>query len=575
VACFLERSEAVTTPAYVAVCLLVIATPFETLHPVFTLPFQQVSLTEAVWLGVALVWAGTHAWHRRWPRWRTPITPAWVAWMVLMALAAALADVDRINAAKTTARLLVIGVTAWMVATSVTDARRMAGVLAVAAVTGAIVAVMAVLEAWRVPGVVSSLDWFRDGVRVVGGEVRASSTLQYPTITAMYLELVLCGSLGALLWLGERKGWAIASAGIVVVSVLAVGLALTLTRAAVIATVCGALVAAGWRYRQRGADRGVAVIAACVLCIVVAPVVAASSETARARWSTEGREGWYRAAFDAPAALTARPGERIEVPVSVTNRGRITWSSRAEPPFFLSYHWVDAASTRVVDFDGDRTELPADAAPGMTVPVVMQVRTPLRTGDFRIAWDVVQERRLWFGAEPGSETTFTAVRVEGSPLSGAVEHPSAKRSPAALPVPVRTPGRLQLWRAALAMAADHPWFGVGPDNFRLRSGAYLDDVRVDPTVHSNNVYLEVLTGGGVFAVLAFGWFLWRSAGTVRATAPTLAPGAAAAYTGVAAAGAAYLVHGCLDSFLTFTPTAFASAVILGLLVAPTMWVEEA
>ena len=123
------------------------------------------------------------------------------------------------------------------------------------------------------------------------------------------------------------------------------------------------------------------------------------------------------------------------------------------------------------------------------------------------------------------------------------------------------------------MAADHPWLGVGPDNFRLQYGSYLHATDPDTRVHSNNVYLEVLTGGGVFAAAAFLWFLWRVISVVRAQRNRLSGAAAAVYTGVAAAGLAYLAHGFLDSFLTFTPTAFASAVILGLAIAPAQWAE--
>ena len=123
----------------------------------------------------------------------------------------------------------------------------------------------------------------------------------------------------------------------------------------------------------------------------------------------------------------------------------------------------------------------------------------------------------------------------------------------------------------MRMAADHPWLGVGPDNFRLQYAGYLRGADPDPRVHSNNVYLEVLTGGGVFAAAAFLWFLWRVAEVVRTQRRRLTGPAAAVYTGVAAAGLAYLAHGCLDSFLTFTPTAFASAVVLGLAIAPAQW----
>jgi hypothetical protein len=494
--------------------------------------------------------------------------------MAVMVLAAVLADADRANAIKTTGRLIVLGLTGLMVAASVTNARRMALVLATAAVAGLVVASVAILEVWRVPSVVTGLDAFRDGVRTVGGQVRASSTVQYPTITAMYLELVFCGALGVLLWVGERRGWRLASVAFAGLLVMIAALSLTLTRAAMLAGMSGVLLAAWWRYRHRGADRGFVLVAACAVCLGVAPILFGSVELAAARWTAGNRQGWYRASFEAPQQIAGHPDELITVPIVVTNQGKITWSPDAAPPFHISYHWVDAATTAVVAFDGARTPLPSAVAPGARLALPANVRFPRTPGSYRIAWDVVQERRLWFVGEPGTETTFTGASVTGALPDGlAEERTPARGSPAVLPAASAIPGRLALWSVALRMAADHPWLGVGPDNFRLRYGSYLHGADADTNVHSNNVYLEVLTGGGVFAAAAFLWFLWRVIAVVRAQRRRLIGAPAAVYTGVAAAGLAYLAHGLLDSFLTFTPTVFASAVILGVAIAPALWAE--
>ena len=556
-------------------CALVIATPFETRHAVFALPFQQFTFTELVWLVAAAAFVAAHVVRRQVPVWRTPVTTPWLVWMALMALAAVFADADRSNAIKTTGRLIVFGLTGLMVAASVTNARRMAIVLATAATAGLIVACFAILEVWRVPMIVTGLDAFRDGVRVVGGQVRASSTMQYPTITAMYLELVFCGALGVLLWMGERRGWRTAAVAFAGLLAMIAGLSLTLTRAAMLAAMSGVLLAAWWRYRHRGPDRGFVLVVTCALCLAAAPLVSGSTELARARWTTDGRQGWYRAAFEAPTNISGRPGELVHIPVTVTNQGKISWSQDAESPFHLSYHWVDAVTERVVRFDGVRTPLTSDVAPGARVAQSVRVRFPRAPGAYRVAWDVVQEGRLWFLAEPGAQTTFTAAAVAGEPVANATsEPPPSRRSPEFLPPPVVIPARPALWSAAMRMAADHPWLGVGPDNFRLQYASYLRGADPDTRVHSNNVYLEVLTGGGVFAAAAFLWFLWRVVEVVRSQRRRLSGPAAAVYTGVAAAGLAYLAHGFLDSFLTFTPTAFASAVVLGLAIAPVHWAED-
>ena len=79
------------------------------------------------------------------------------------------------------------------------------------------------------------------------------------------------------------------------------------------------------------------------------------------------------------------------------------------------------------------------------------------------------------------------------------------------PRPTVRPGRLVLWRAAARMFAAHPLAGVGPDNFRLAYGRYAGLAGADPRTHSNNMYLEMLAGGGLLVAGAFAWLLWRSA----------------------------------------------------------------
>ena len=81
------------------------------------------------------------------------------------------------------------------VARSDRAARQIAAALLAAA---AIVGVIAVLELAQVPWVLNALKAFRPGFHVVGGQLRATSTLFYPTITSMFLEVAF--ALG-LVWL--------------------------------------------------------------------------------------------------------------------------------------------------------------------------------------------------------------------------------------------------------------------------------------------------------------------------------------------------------------------------------------
>jgi len=90
----------------------------------------------------------------------------------------------------------------------------------------------------------------------------------------------------------------------------------------------------------------------------------------------------------------------------------------------------------------------------------------------------------------------------------------------------------------------------------------------DSRVHSNNMYLEVLTGGGLAGGLAFAWLCWRAAR--RAVHPVLRPSdpaVASLAAAVCAAAVAIALHGLVDSFLGFTGTYIPIAIVLGLAVA--------
>jgi O-Antigen ligase len=246
-----------------------------------------------------------------------------------------------------------------------------------------------------------------------------------------------------------------------------------------------------------------------------------------------------------------------EVRISITNTGRLMWDSADNPPVYVSYHWLEPTADRVVVFEGLRTPFPAAVSPDDTVTLLARVRAPRQPGTYRLAWDVVQEGRLWFSTEPGGTLTFSRATVTGAFAGGPLTtYPLPRRA-------VR-PGRLTLWRAAGRMLVAHPLLGVGPDGFRLLYGEYAGIPNADVRIHSNNMYFEVIVGAGIAGAVAFAWLLWR---VVRNVAADLRaawlPGLAAA-TGVAAALIAVGVHGLVDSFFGFTPTYVLIALTLGL-----------
>ncbi len=108
--------------------------------------------------------------------------------------------------------------------------------------------------------------------------------------------------------------------------------------------------------------------------------------------------------------------------------------------------------------------------------------------------------------------------------------------------------------------------GVGPDNYRLLYGEYAGLSNFDRRVHSNNMYIEMLVGGGIIGGAAFAWLCWAAArqlaAAVRASRGTSLEPAVGA---IAAATLAIALHGLVDSFLSFTATYILIAVTLGLL----------
>ncbi|MEZ4679597.1 MAG: O-antigen ligase family protein [Caldilineaceae bacterium] len=108
--------------------------------------------------------------------------------------------------------------------------------------------------------------------------------------------------------------------------------------------------------------------------------------------------------------------------------------------------------------------------------------------------------------------------------------------------------RLQLWRSSWQMAVDHPWFGVGPDNFlcAYRSHYLLPAAWQEPNLnHPHNWPLDWWTRIGVpgllLAITWLGLLLWRQWHQLRGGAqPVLALGLLAATAGA-------LTHGLIDA----------------------------
>lgn len=442
-----------------------------------------------------------------------------------------------------------------------TRERRLA--IIVAMVSGAIlVAVLGLAEGFGVEPLVAWLDGFKVSPTRVGDVLRVSSTLSYATITAMVLEMILPLLLVLFLLARRSAVRVLLAAGVVLILATHV---LTLSRAGVISLLAALTLMAfvGWR-RRRPALIAAAASTAFLLLVLVA-LVLVGKPTTRLRLTTETEQAWYQVRYDVKETVSAAPGQQVLVPVIVTNTGERSWLPDGEFFFSLSYHLHDDEG-QTVTYDGLRSPLPGIVAPGESASIEGLIRAPEEPGRYTVEWDMVQESVTWFSWKDAPTFTTDLLVKAGQPTHGA--EIAVSPSPTDVRVTNPTPGRLELWRAALQMAVDRPILGVGPDNFRWQYGAYAGLEEWDTGIHANNLYLEWLAGTGIVGLLAFLWFSWRLARLALAHQSDQAGETTWLLTlGLVAGLLTWYVHGVFDFFYEFTPTYVAFWLLVGLLAS--------
>ena len=304
--------------------------------------------------------------------WWTPITFPACALLASALIASVAAPEFRANSVRFVGRLTAALLLFTLVANTITSQRLARQVIAMLLGAAALVGVIAVLELAQVPVVLDGLKLFRPGFHVVGGQVRATSTLFYPTITSMYLEVVF--ALG-LVWIASSR------LAFVALVLTGAGIIATFTRAGLITMTMSLLIYGGLVYykglagtRQPGMPRAeaakargtgehtrLAALAAVLLALVL---VSRSPQMLVTRMSTDVSQDWYGASYQVPAALTLRPDSFTDVPVTLSNRGFLTWQSTRTPVFALSYHWLSIDTEEVVIYDGLRTAFTHPVEPG-------------------------------------------------------------------------------------------------------------------------------------------------------------------------------------------------------------------
>jgi hypothetical protein len=545
--------------AFAALLLLSALFAFESTRPLIQADLTVLTNVETVLVVTIVLWLSSRLAAGRAVRYPRRLVIPILLWVTLLfvstALAPAFQDKALIFMGRVVAGIL-IGLAAYDLASTPERWRRL--ILAMV-LGGTAVALLGLAEGFGLSPVVAWLGQFKYAPTRVGDVLRISATLSYATIAAMIFELITPLAL-ALVLAHHKPVVRLLAAG--AVALLLVALVLTLSRAGILAlwAALGLMLAAGlWR---RSRSLVLASLATAALLLVLVFLVLFYNPTARLRLTTETERAWYQAQYVTPQDIQAKPGEILSVPVQVTNTSARTWLAGGELPFALAYHLYDGVE-ETLNFTGPRSWLIAPIAPGQTAVIQAQVAAPAEPGEYRIEWDMVQETVTWFSWKdsPTASTTLvvTGQAVEQAPIV-------TPDPPTDVKITNPTPGRFDLWRAAITMAADFPLLGVGPDSFRWQFGAYAGLDEWDTGIHANNLYIEWLADTGLLGLLAFLWLTWRLARLSLGHLRHIREEAAWLLTlGLIASLLAWYVHGFFDYFFEFTPTYVAFWLIVALL----------
>jgi MoaA/NifB/PqqE/SkfB family radical SAM enzyme len=94
------------------------------------------------------------------------------------------------------------------------------------------------------------------------------------------------------------------------------------------------------------------------------------------------------------------PAEKQTFEIEVTNKSRVPWQaegSDVDSVVHLSYHWFEEKGDARI-YDGLRSKLPHNVAPGETVRVPLTVIAPRRPGRLLLCVDLVMEHVSWFSS---------------------------------------------------------------------------------------------------------------------------------------------------------------------------------
>lgn len=108
--------------------------------------------------------------------------------------------------------------------------------------------------------------------------------------------------------------------------------------------------------------------------------------------------------------IKIRKGSSIKLPFIIRNKSKVRWEGgNYAQGVRLSYHVLDPMG-KIVVYDGERTLLPHDLAPGEEVSLQAQIKAPESSGRFIYRFTMLKELVSWFDAR-GAKTLDIPVTV--------------------------------------------------------------------------------------------------------------------------------------------------------------------
>jgi subtilisin family serine protease len=119
----------------------------------------------------------------------------------------------------------------------------------------------------------------------------------------------------------------------------------------------------------------------------------------------------FGASYAVSPLTPLQPGGRIALPVTLTNTGLATWAAGGLTPLHLAAHVFDATGQTVI-WDGERTSLPGDVAPGQSVITTVVINAPAKAGPYTVKVDLVREGVAWLSSYGVAPATLVLQDIE-------------------------------------------------------------------------------------------------------------------------------------------------------------------